>query len=253
MHKFFAKTLFAGKKHHFLTHCHSTNDILLEMARKETLPEGFLVTTSYQSQGKGQRGNVWISESGKNVLSSILFKPKFLNIKHQHLLTFMPALAISDAINALPLYQKSKIKWPNDVLIGNKKIAGILTECSIQSSLIEQAVIGFGINVNQDTKDIPEATSILSEIGYEVDLEDFLESVLVFLEKYYFELKGGKFQEILDNLTSRLYGLNEEKTYVVGNSKRTGIIRGIDQNGRLEVEMDGVFRIFNLKEIKYIR
>ena len=140
MHKFFAKTLFLGKKVVFLPQCHSTNDHLAQLARDSKEPEGLTLYADQQSDGKGQRGNVWVSEPGKNILLSILLRPKFLLLQKQHYLNLITGLALIDVLN-----QEASdvvLKWPNDVYVGEKKIAGILIENNSRGNAIESSIIG---------------------------------------------------------------------------------------------------------------
>ena len=131
---------------------------------KETLPfkEGLVVTANFQTSGNGQRGKSWESSIGDNLLISIVIEPNILT-KNQFLLSKCVALALYDL---LTLYTDDvSIKWPNDILINDKKIAGILIQNKVKSDKISHSVIGIGLNINQMVfKDyLPKATSILSD------------------------------------------------------------------------------------------
>ena len=127
MYKIPATTLFLGKNLIFMPECHSTNDTLLLLCQKENLPEGTLVITSSQTAGRGQRGNVWEAQKDKNLTFSFLLKPSFLPVIKQFYLNIFVSLGISDFLTTIS-GEKVQIKWPNDILLQEKKVSGILIE-----------------------------------------------------------------------------------------------------------------------------
>ena len=107
--------------------CHSTNSLLLDLTRKISQPEGTIVITKQQSRGRGQHGNSWESEPGKNLTLSLLLKPNFLAVKQQFYLTMAFSLGVCDFLTERSI-GNVKIKWPNDILVNERKVAGILIE-----------------------------------------------------------------------------------------------------------------------------
>ena len=189
MHKFFAKTQFLGKIIKILPECHSTNSLLQELSGKERLQEGCLLITDFQTQGRGQRGNEWISNPGENLLMSILLKPSFLEIQDQHFLNIITSLAICDTLKT---EIKTEIKWPNDIYSGNQKICGILVENTLSGHKIESSILGLGLNVFQ--RDFANQAASLASLGSDLDKWSFLESFLPHLESYYNVLRSGELE-----------------------------------------------------------
>lgn len=250
MHKFFAKTSFLGKKVIFLPECHSTNDELAQKSRNGD--EGLTIYTDHQISGRGQRGNIWQGEKGKNLLASVLLKPKFLPIKQHYFLYLISGLAAYELISGLVTFkERVKIKWPNDVLIGNSKVCGILIENNLTRA-IEHSVIGFGVNLNQrDFTDV-NATSIFLETGYLSEKESILENLLIRLEGWYSKLKSEKYDEIVSEYEQNMFWKHEKGNFLVDGEHKKGIISGIDNHGRLLVCIDEKEYVFDFKEIKYL-
>ncbi|MCZ6900524.1 MAG: biotin--[acetyl-CoA-carboxylase] ligase, partial [Bacteroidetes bacterium] len=140
MYKILAKTLFVGRKLHYLPSCHSTNDIASELLAQKKATEGTLIITDDQIAGRGQRGNAWESVPYQNVTLSVVLLPNFLHPKDQFLMTMMISVALIDLLCAF-LPDGLRIKWPNDIYYYDRKIAGILIESAIQQEDIESTII----------------------------------------------------------------------------------------------------------------
>lgn len=252
MHKFFAKPLFLGKKVEFLPQCHSTNDELTNIVKKGNQPEGLILYTDHQQKGKGQRGNIWLDEPGKNILMSIYLKPKNLAIGIQYYLTLIAGLAVTDAIQKY-LDARIELKWPNDVYVNGRKISGILIENNLRGTLIESSIVGIGLNLNQQGFSLPSATSIFLETNSLTVREECMEEIVASLEKWYLKLNAGLLNEIRSAYHERLMWKNEIHCFKANNGEFEGVILGIDEHGRLEVEdRSGVKRCFNVKEVEFL-
>ena len=131
----------------YLRETRSTNLVLKEMLREYELPEGFVLRTDFQSAGKGQPGNSWEAEKGKNLLFSVLLYPHHIAITEQFILSQLVSVAILRTLNSF--CTGFSIKWPNDIYFGDKKIAGILIENSLQGTKLNTSIVGIGLNVNQ--------------------------------------------------------------------------------------------------------
>ena len=220
----------------YLEQTGSTNrDLLL---RAEGLPEFFVLATDFQTAGKGRMDRGWEASPGSSVMASVLLRPRFSESSGIGWLSLMAALAISQALESLG--QDSKIKWPNDVLIENKKVSGILAEASADLSCV---VVGFGINVNQTSAQLPveTATSLLVETGGSINRDQLLAAVIKNLKQLYLELNeaGGDAQAsglreaILKSSATIGYQVSVE---FPDGKKAFGLAKDIDAAGRLELE-----------------
>ncbi|MEQ9467719.1 MAG: biotin--[acetyl-CoA-carboxylase] ligase [Ekhidna sp.] len=252
MHKIFAKPLFLGKKVVFLPQCHSTNDELVSLAKKSVEPEGLVLYTDDQTKGRGQRGNVWLAEPGKNILMSLLLRPKWLAPNDQYYLNLIVGLAMLDMLKS-HVNGELVLKWPNDVYLSEKKIAGILIENSMRGSVLESSVVGIGLNVNQKGFNLSSATSIYLETGKEQDRVEMMEQLLIYLEQWYLKLKSGSQVYILNEYHKSMMWRGELRTFKVNEEEFEGEILGIDSNGRLTINERDKLRNFGIKEVKFVR
>lgn len=252
MYKILANTVFLGKEVHFLPECHSTNDTLLAWIKQEKLIEGTIVICGSQTKGKGQRGNNWMAEPGRNLTFSILLKPDFLDVSEQFFLN----MAISNSIRKFfqEYIPTLKVKWPNDLLVpGFGKIGGILIENTLHRGGWEYAVVGIGLNINQTQFDIPQATSLNSITGSYFDLEELLKLLITYVEQGYIELKKRKFKKIHEEYLHNLYLKDQLSRFSADGKEFYGTITGIDSLGRLEIRPQTGGQIsFDLKTISFL-
>lgn len=226
----------------------STNTYLQELTVKTECFEGLVVVAKNQPHGKGQRGNTWESESGKNLTFSVLLKPN-LPIDEQFLLSQTVALGIYDFLIEKNIEQVA-IKWPNDIYVGNQKIAGILIENTLTANKISNCIVGIGLNVNQ-TQFLPiiQATSLALLTKQTFELEQLLIELLKCIEVRYLQLKANKYTLIKLEYLKVLFGYQQLLHYMVNNQRVTGIIKGISPTGKLQVEINSHLKEFDLKEI----
>ena len=169
-----------------ISETNSTNNYLQSLCSKQKVEELTVVVADFQTSGRGQRGNSWESDSGKNLLFSIVIFPEFLEARRQFLISQIISLAIKEELDTYTT--DISIKWPNDIVMNGKKVCGILTEMSAQLDYINHVVIGIGINVQNESfpKEIEQvATSILMETGQHVNRAELIEAVLEQFERYY--------------------------------------------------------------------
>lgn len=251
MYKILANTLFLGKQVIYMPSCHSTNDTALEMVRNTDTIEGTIIITDYQVAGKGQRGNSWESKPGENLTFSVILKPFFVAPSQQFSLNMVVSMAVRATVLDFRPGCRCMVKWPNDVVVENRKIAGILIENSVRSSQIESSVVGIGINVNQTEFGDLNAASLISENGDEIDLTAVLERLMLNLESYYLQLKAGKTAEIKQEYKQHLLGY---KTLMRFRSEYEfrGEIVDVDDSGLLSVSVNGQVNRFNFKEIEFL-
>lgn len=215
----------------------STNDKAKEIALEEV--EGTIIIAKEQTKGRGRLGRTWHSTKGKSILMSIILKP---NMKPQDIqkIVLIAAVAVNMALQDIGI--KSQIKWPNDIIIENKKVCGILTEMSIKLDEINYVIIGIGINVNQNIEDIPRelrgiSTSLKLIENKEINKEALLENFLNRFTELYIPFKSiddiGKTMDICRK-NSAIMG--KDIVVIQGDIKREGIALDIDMDGRLLVK-----------------
>jgi len=158
----------------------STNDIAMELGAKGG-EDGLVVVAESQSHGKGRLGRTWISPKGVNLYVSVLLRPEF-SPHHASALTMMASVATATAISRVTGLV-TEIKWPNDILIGGKKVSGILTEMHAEGDRIHYVVIGVGVNVNMKREDFPDnlrmpAASLMEYAGRKIDRNELLRALL---------------------------------------------------------------------------
>ena len=184
------------KKKVFLNEVDSTNDYLIRLDNKISLEEGFVLVSEFQHNGKGRIGKSWNSDCGKNLLFSFILKPTFLDLRKQFFLSMITSISIFEVLQK-NLDVKINIKWPNDILVNKKKIAGFLLDFSISSNKIKRCIIGCGININQEKfPELNNATSLAlikdASVNKNIILNQFLD---IFLGLYN-DLKDGDFEKI---------------------------------------------------------
>ena len=232
----------------------STNDYLRELVFTKNAPNYTVVTTDYQTSGKGQFKNKWHSEKGKNLLFSILVEFKGLKINDQAYLNFAISLAVYDVlITYLPTV---KIKWPNDILSRHKKIAGILIENSVKNGRLQHSIIGIGLNVNQINfpLNLPNATSLKKELVHSFNRDKLLEKIVLSVQKKIALLKNESFSILKETYLKHLYKINKPTMFQdLEQNRFMGKIIDVSNEGLLKVELENeTIREFAVKEIAFI-
>ncbi len=249
-------TLFIGQNKVFLPETDSTNSYAITMLKNVNCIEGTVVYTNHQTKGKGQRGNSWMSDSSMNITLSVILKPVFLPSKKAFYLSKITALAIHDVLTDILDNSQFdiKIKWPNDILVNNKKIAGVLIENSVTDDYFNWSVIGIGLNVNQTQfGDLTSATSLINITNKNLVVDEISEKLFVYLEKWYLKLKQNKITEINEAYLKYLLGINNKMKFKHNNIVFNGVVIGVSEQGLLEVLMENnIKRSFDIKEITFI-
>ena len=247
--------LFVGQNLITLKEVDSTNTFLKNtLSNSKPLPEGTVIMAESQYAGRGQQQNRWHSDAGKNLTFSILLKPSFLAISNQFDLTRAVSLGVYDALHPL-LGDSLKIKWPNDIYYNDMKLGGMLIENAIQGSQIKHAVIGIGLNINQDNfpEYLPNAASVKQILQRDYDLRQILSDICSHVEGWYLKLKAGQVDTIRKEYLSRLYWLGENKRFSSSDGEFEGTVKDVLNNGLLVIknkfETD---LMFNFKEIQFL-
>ncbi|MCY1632903.1 biotin--[acetyl-CoA-carboxylase] ligase [Marinifilum sp. D737] len=231
----------------------STNNFALELIKSANPAAGTVVLTLNQTKGRGQQTNSWESESGKNLTISIILRPEFLPIPDQFHISMVISLGVHDYLKEY--LDDVLVKWPNDIYVGDKKIAGILIEHSIMGSVLSTSVCGIGLNINQRkfVSDAPNPISLSNCTNQEYDLETELSNLLGKIENRYFQLEDGDKKQLEKDYLDTLYWMNEPHTYKDKNGVFKGKIVGITEWGQLRIVAEGKERIYNFKEVSFVR
>lgn len=247
-------TLFVGQNRIDLDETESTNTYATNLLKELPLAEGTLIFTNNQTKGRGQMGNSWQAERGKNLTFSLVLHPGFLAADKQFYLSKITSLAVFGMLTellGLSLYG-IKIKWPNDILVNRKKIAGILIENILRAGQLQSSVIGVGININQlDFGSIDkQATSLSVLLKKEIDLKIALELFCKQFETLYLRLKQNNLSKINEAYLQRLYRFNEWANYNAQQNTFSARITGVEENGLLVLTTrENKVLKFNFKEI----
>ncbi len=267
-------TLFIGHTIINLDKVDSTNVYIHDLLAKAPLDEGLIVWALEQYAGKGQRGSSWLSQPGVNLTFSVLLRPHFLAIKDQFWLTKALALSVaefvSDSLNLSSRGERSgvgpgadvKIKWPNDIYVNERKIAGILIENILEKSLIKYSIAGIGVNINQDVFDpsLPNATSLKLLSGKEFDLRACLEKLCVSIEKFYLELRTSDYRKIDESYHKLLYRKDIWSKFSLNGSPTEGMIKGVSPSGHLlintktgeEIKANEALEVSDVKHLVFL-
>jgi BirA family biotin operon repressor/biotin-[acetyl-CoA-carboxylase] ligase len=228
----------------------STNSYALRLLSREDVHEGTVILAVYQTQGKGQGGNNWESDEGKNLLFSIILKPEFLRADKQFYLSMCISNGILDFIN--PIARPVSIKWPNDIYLRGRKVAGILIENTIMANCLYISVVGIGLNVNQRvfSNHLPNPTSLSLETGKEFILSDSLNILLKSLDQWINKLYQGIFAEIKTTYLNNLWLMNKWTTFTDISGRFEGRITDVSESGELVIlKKDGKMKSYLHKEI----
>ena len=198
MYKIPANTVFIGKNLIFMPECHSTNTFALNLCQQNSKPaDGTVVIAAYQSAGRGQRGNTWIVEPGKNLTFSVILFPTFISPAEQFQLQVFTSLAVYDYLIQKGISHVS-IKWPNDIIINDKKVCGMLVENQLMGNNITATVVGVGLNVNQTHFSNDGPTSLSQVTTNEYELNDELHNLLHALEVRYLQMRQGHATSLME-------------------------------------------------------
>jgi len=235
----------------------STNDYAHNLLTKgENIVEGTVVIADNQHKGKGQRGNIWVSEPGLNLTFSIILYPKFLHPSDQFELSKAISLGIVSYLRrALPVNLSAiTVKWPNDIYVDDKKVCGILIENLVSGARLTHSIVGIGLNVNQEVfdKGLLNPTSLRLLVNSEYDLEHVRQELLTYLDSRYIELRSGARHNINEEYAASLYQFGEMRVYEVKGVHLRARICGVDETGRLVLEAENKEKVHcDLKEVVF--
>ncbi len=224
-----------GKEIVFLAETDSTNTQARQLA-EDGAAEGTVVIADLQSQGKGRMGRFWVSPSGVNLYLSIILRPR-IQLRHATQMTFLTAVAVAEAIeetgNFLP-----QLKWPNDVLLNGKKVAGLLNELNAETEQIHFMILGIGVNLNMPREQFPTnlrtpATSLLVEGGKKVSRLEFTRLLLQKVDTLYSLYLANGFVPVISRWEERCHMIGRKVEVDYQHSTVTGVVKGLDEAGAL--------------------
>lgn len=214
-----------------------------------------IVVTKNQTKGRGQHHSTWISEPNKNLTFSLLVKDLNLYFKDQKFLNFAVSIAIHTVLKNKEIPNLT-IKWANDIMSANQKICGILIENTLKNDIINQSIIGIGLNVNQTNFEdsLTKATSIKILTGEDYELDSLLLEIVNEIKNHIAFIQKNEFTTLENNYLKNLY--KKDKVAVFKNNQNetfNGIIRGITREGLLKIELENeAFKEFGIKEITFL-
>ena len=230
-----------GRRIYFYPEIGSTNDVAIELARAGE-PEGTVVMTDHQRAGRGRRGHSWSSPPGRDVLMSLVLRPGS-DARAALPVTLVAAMSISVVLSKL-LDVDVGVKWPNDVMCEQGKLAGILAESSSASTGLAHLVVGCGINVNVRADEFPPelhhpAASCHTLTGHDWNRADIAADVLGTIEAYYDRLVRDGFGPLRAAYETRLMHMEREVSFEQRGVRTYGTVRGVAEDGALRVEVNG--------------
>ncbi len=231
----------------------STNTLASELIRDEKPPEGTIIRAGFQSEGRGQPGNRWESEAGSNLLFSIILYPDMLRPDQQFLISMALSLGIRDFIRAEA--GSCSVRWPNDIFVNDRKIAGILIENSIMADSVSSCVAGIGININQSRFDglEPAPVSLKMVSGRTCDPGECLLKVAEKLDRRYKQLLAGEYDSVAAEYNAALYRYMEWSKFKDDGGDFTGRIISVTPEGFLVIERrDGKKCEYAFREVRFV-
>ena len=234
------KTKVIGRDIRVFEETTSTNDVIEKLAR-DGVKEGAVVFAESQTKGRGRLGRKWMSPTHKGLWFSILLRPE-LSPQETTQLTVASATALRRAIkNVIGI--STEIKWPNDLLIGGKKVVGILTEMSAEVDRVRHVILGIGVDVNQDTAEFPLelrkiATSLKIEAGKEICRAELATEILRELDFDYARICGGKFSTVADEWETGCLTIGKNVSVQMGSRQIRGCAEALADDGALLVRTE---------------
>ena len=224
----------AGKPFIELLEVDSTNNYAMAQVQASLAVAGTAWFAHKQTSGKGQRGKTWFSKEKENIILSIVIDPAPLTIANQFALSALCTLACVDLIGKYTT-TAVKIKWPNDLYIGDRKAGGILIENVLQGDQWKFSVVGIGINVNQIafSDDVPNATSLAAVTGNTFDPPLLARQLCVIFENMWQRIERGGTEEIIQEYNQKLFKLNELVDFKIDNAVLSAKVLGVNFIGEL--------------------
>lgn len=228
----------------------STNNYTANLAKEGKISHGTAILADEQTNGRGQRGTIWQTQPGLNLIFSLFVEFSDLPVDRQSSIHHWVSLSLCDLLRKTGI--SSSIKWPNDVLTDNGKIAGILIENVLSANTVNHSIIGIGLNVNQTQFNDLKATSVKLETGTFFNVKEMAYMLISELNVRFKQLQTGNFDLLKQEYHKRLWKINQEVTFLRNGQEERGIVLGTNQMGKLEMKTQNGIEQFELKELKFI-
>jgi len=228
----------------------STNIEAHRLLKQKKILSPLWIVAEEQTGGKGRGGKKWISNKGN--LFATLILPISFDIKKLPMISCVTSLATFKCLSHFIEENKSlKIKWPNDILFKNSKLSGILIE-NLISSDVNYSIIGIGINVNSSPSIPNHDTASLKEIlGHEIDTKLVLSQLSIFLDSYIKNLKNNDLKLLIDEYRLKMWRINENVTFLIGEEKYEGKLSSINESFEIEIDVNASKMTFNSGELSF--
>jgi BirA family biotin operon repressor/biotin-[acetyl-CoA-carboxylase] ligase len=231
----------------------STNTYATTLLKNQNVPEGLVIQAFHQSAGRGQMGTNWHSLPGESLTFSVILMPTFLKADKQFYLNMAVSLGVFEYLTSKGV-SDGLIKWPNDIIVQRKKLAGILIENSIKGKYLQNSVIGIGLNVNTDASQLPAfATSLFAETGRLFNIDAEIIEMAQCLDKYYQFLRLEKFERLKEDYMMQLLGHHHTITVVKNGTTHEVKLLDVEESGKVLMEEPGKGRwVAGFKEFEWV-
>ena len=217
----------------------STNNYAAKLLNQTKIPFGAVIMAQFQDDGRGQRGAVWQSKSGENLLFSAILDGSLMKECPPFYLSKCVAVSIKDTLSYF-LKHKIHLKWPNDVLVERRKIAGVLIESQWKGNNLFSSIIGVGLNVNQTHFEYGfDATSMKLLSANDYDLKEVLQVLCTKLNFNFNRLLSKEYSDLQQDYLSSLYKYNEKTLFKIGDKLEEVVLKDVNENGMVSLEMLG--------------
>ncbi len=228
----------------------STNNYAATLISEGKADHGTVIMADDQFAGRGQRGAEWRVKPGQNLTFSLILFPDNLSVSEHFVLSQVTALALHDLLRKFGI--SAHVKWPNDIVVDERKIAGVLIENQLRGSRISSSIIGVGINVNQTEFGTLQATSMKNNVGSFISINDLLFSFIAAFDHFWeIWLKSGK-GDIESLYEARLLGKDEMRHFEDEIGAFEGVVLGVSEEGKLRILKKEKECLYDLKEVRFI-
>ena len=228
----------------------STNNYAATLISEGKADHGTVIMADDQFAGRGQRGAEWQVKPGQNLTFSLILFPDNLSVSDQFVLSQITALAIHDLLRKFGI--SAHIKWPNDIVVDERKIAGVLIENQLRGAMVSSSIIGVGINVNQTEFGSLQATSLKNNVGSFISIKDLMFSFIASFDHFWGSWMKNRKEAIAYLYEARLLGKSEVRHFEDENGSFQGVVLGVSEEGKLKILKQEKECLYDLKEVRFI-